>query len=297
LARALADGLWRELVLTPKPGLVDLEDAGSHPDLSFEIMERSVRWVGAHLAEVARAAARGEPLAAQVERARDAERRLRARFGTNTHKGALFLGGAAILACARAPDEGEAAFREALRAVAQDLRPLLAPEPTHGAAARARFGVGGILAEVGAGLPAVFEVALPAWRRARARGETGDAPAFRMLAGLMRSVEDTTALHRCGAAGLATLREDGAGLERALDAGDEVAFLRGRNAAWRARGLTMGGVADLLGVACGWLAHRGELEGAITHQPPCGQLSPRPVGWGRRPMVTGGARRVQRDER
>ena len=31
-----------ELYLTPKPGLVDLADNGSHPDLSVPIMERSI---------------------------------------------------------------------------------------------------------------------------------------------------------------------------------------------------------------------------------------------------------------
>src|SRR5512138_1994436 len=42
LALALADGLWHELVLTPKPGLVDLEDSGSHPDLTFDLMVQSI---------------------------------------------------------------------------------------------------------------------------------------------------------------------------------------------------------------------------------------------------------------
>jgi len=72
-------------------------------------------------------------------------------------------------------------------------------------------------------------------------------------------VEDTTALHRCGHAGLAALREDGARLDAALDAGAGADFLRGRSEAYRAMSLTMGGVADLLGVAHGWLADRGEL--------------------------------------
>jgi triphosphoribosyl-dephospho-CoA synthase len=187
---------------------------------------------------------------------------MRERFGTNTHKGALFLGGMVLVARARAACDDERALRAALGRAAGEVEPLLGNGGTHGAAARARFGVGGILREVACGLPSVFEVAVPAFRAAVARGEDGDAPSFRMLAALMRTVEDTTTLHRCGESGLATLRVDGARLEAALDEGGArggAAFLRERNAAYREANLTMGGVADLLGLAFGWLAWCGEL--------------------------------------
>ena len=50
---------------------------------------------------------------------------------------------------------------------------------------------------------------------------TGDEAArlFATLARLMQSVEDTTALHRCGRSGLARLREDGARLEHLVAEG------------------------------------------------------------------------------
>ena len=82
---------------------------------------------------------------------------------------------------------------------------------------------------------------------------------FAALARLMQTVEDTTALHRCGEAGLARIRADGARLEQLVDAGEHVSFLRERNASYRRMNLTMGGVADLLGVAFGWLAYRGDI--------------------------------------
>ena len=40
VAAALADGVKAELYLTPKPGLVDLHDCGSHDDLSLVVVER-----------------------------------------------------------------------------------------------------------------------------------------------------------------------------------------------------------------------------------------------------------------
>ena len=42
LADALVRGARAELDLTPKPGLVDRHDNGSHPDLSYELMRRSI---------------------------------------------------------------------------------------------------------------------------------------------------------------------------------------------------------------------------------------------------------------
>ncbi len=51
---------------------MDLADSGSHPDLSFALMERSLGLVRGYLLEVSVSLGRGEPLAAQVELARAA---------------------------------------------------------------------------------------------------------------------------------------------------------------------------------------------------------------------------------
>jgi triphosphoribosyl-dephospho-CoA synthetase len=260
LASALGEGLRRELDLTPKPGLVDREGCGAHRDLSFPLMERSIALVAAYLGEVAGSVARGAPLTAQVALARQAEGRMLEVLGTNTHKGAIFLGGLVLVADGRrGGGDDEASLRQAIGAVAIELAPLRGGGSTHGEAARRAFHVGGILAEAARGLPAVFEAALPAFRSTRARGQDEEAAAFAMLAALMQVVEDTTALHRCGPAGLLILREDGARLAGLVEAGSHLPFLRARSEAYRKLGLTMGGVADLLGLAFGWLGHRGEL--------------------------------------
>lgn len=268
LTPALVEGLRRELHLTPKPGLVDREDSGSHPDLSLALMERSIVLVGAYLDALRDSVERGEPLPAQIALARAAEQRMLARLGTNTHKGALFLGGLLVLAVARARTDDEGAVRRALAEVAGEVAAATAPRGTHGDLARTRHGVGGIVGEAAAGLPSVFEVAVPALRAALAGGAAPDDAAFLALARLMQAVEDTTALHRCGRAGLERLRRDGAGLERHLATGAHVPFLRKRNERYRRMNLTMGGVADLLGAALGWLAFRGELADA---EPPAGR--------------------------
>jgi len=274
LAQALAEGLRRELHLTPKPGLVDREGCGAHRDLSLPLMERSIDLVAAYLGEVAGSLGRGEPLAAQVALARRAEGRMLEQLGTNTHKGAIFLGGLVLVAEERRAGAGgdggevEAGLRRAIAAVAGELSPLRAAGSTHGEAARRAFHVGGILAEAARGLPAVFEAALPAFHTARRAGQDEEAAAFAMLAALMQVVEDTTALHRCGPAGLQTLRQDGARLASLVEAGSHLPFLRARSLEYRRLGLTMGGVADLLGLALGWLGHRGELTGGPPRRAP-----------------------------
>jgi triphosphoribosyl-dephospho-CoA synthetase len=227
-------------------------------------MERSILLVEAYLVEICASLAHGEPLGAQVAIARRAEERMLAELRTNTHKGAIFLGGLVLVALHRTGSGDDRALRPAVSSVARELAAVAAPRGTHGEAARRRFRVGGILREVEAGLPSIFEVALPAFRSAAARGEGEAAASFRMLASLMQTVEDTTALHRCGSAGLAQLRQDGARLDGLIATGAHVAFLRERNALYRRMGLSMGGVADLLGTAFGWLGHRGEIRISST---------------------------------
>jgi len=52
LADALVCGSREELALTPKPGLVDCVDSGSHPDLTFESMSRSIDLLPIYYAEL-----------------------------------------------------------------------------------------------------------------------------------------------------------------------------------------------------------------------------------------------------
>jgi triphosphoribosyl-dephospho-CoA synthetase len=223
-----------------------------------------------YLGEVAASAARGEPLATQVALGQAAEARMLATLGANTHRGAIFLCGLVVSATSRPGGAGGYAAGEVplSAAVARTAEALLAERAlpaSHGSAARRAFGVGGVVAEARSGLPSVFGAALPAWRAARGRGHGLDEAAFAAMAVLMEQVEDTTALHRGGAAGLARVRADGRELARRLEAGeDHLAFLAEANQAWRAERLTMGGVADLLGVTLGLLVHAGELPAAVA---------------------------------
>lgn len=263
LAAALLRGLTAELTLTPKPGLVDLWDNGSHADLSLPKMLASIELLGVYFDQLIRALTAGAGSGELIALGRAAEERMHARLGTNTHKGAIFLGGLLLLARFRAGGDEPESLRSVVVEVAEEIIAQLIPEASHGAAVRQNYQVGGILAEARAGLPSLFEVALPAWYQNQSHCGQPLRGSFAMLAALMQSVEDTTALHRCGRDGLERLRRDGHALERLLAWGhDPVPLLRQLNQDYRLLNLTMGGVADMLGLAFGYLDYLGEPVGA-----------------------------------
>ncbi|OGU12801.1 MAG: 2-(5'-triphosphoribosyl)-3'-dephospho CoA synthase [Geobacteraceae bacterium GWC2_58_44] len=257
----LVRGAFMELYLTPKPGLVDQYDSGSHPDLSLSRMEASLKIVSCYLLDLSRAVRGGEDLAEQVRIGSAAERAMLKTVGTNCHKGYIFLSGLLLSASSQAPRRDESALRRAVAGLATQFFAAEQSGASNGSLARSRFQTGGVRAEALGGLPSLFDEALPAFRREIASGGNRGSAVYAMLGRLMATVDDTTALHRCGRDGLLTLQEDGRILERLVaDREDFIGFLSERNDHYVSRNLTMGGVADLLALAFAWLSHTGELE-------------------------------------
>jgi triphosphoribosyl-dephospho-CoA synthase len=262
-AAALVAGATRELYLTPKPGLVDRADCGSHPDLTLAIMEQSIALVADYLAAIVRSLVSGEPFACQQQLGLEAERTLFRQLGTNTHKGYVFLSGMLLIARWHAPSSDEAALRATLGERAAAFFRTGASEATHGQRAREKYNAGGIIDEAVRGYPALFAEALPAFRRAIGQGRSEAAASFAMLARLMQTVDDTTTLHRGGAQALARLKRDGQALQTLIErGGDHPAFLVALNADYIGDNITLGGVADMLGLAFACLLAAGELAPA-----------------------------------
>lgn len=258
---AAAAALRDELRVHPKPGLVSPLDSGSHDDMDAALLARSIDALEPYFAELAAAGA----AAAGFERLRAigvaAEAAmLRATGGVNAHRGAIFalglLAAAAGHAAARgAPDDPSRLGARVRRLWGDALRAHRAGD-SHGSRVRARYAVGGALAEAAAGLPSVTEVALPALDGALAAGLDFDRAAVHALFRLMARLDDTNLLHRGGREGLALARERA---REFLAAG-------GAHAAhWRPRALAVhrefvrlrlspGGCADAL--AAGIFLHR-----------------------------------------
>jgi len=269
LAQDLVRGAFLELYLTPKPGLVDLNDNGSHSDLSVDRMEASLQIVSCYLTDLSDALSNGESLAFQVRLGTAAERTMLRTLGTNCHRGYIFLSGMFLSASARMPSLEVPLLREEIAALATRFFARGEYESTNGSKARAEYRVGGIRKEALSGFPSLFEQALPAFRNELASGGNRGTAVYAMLGRLMQTVEDTTALHRCGAHGLKIVQEDGQTLERLVAERDDfLSFLSTRNDEYVEKNLTMGGVADLLALALAWLSHTGELGVGAGHQAP-----------------------------
>jgi holo-ACP synthase CitX len=248
LASALADGARTELDVTPKPGLVDRIDNGSHPDLSFEDMSRSVDLLPVYFDELL---GLGDPpaLSECIAAGQRAERRMVEAIGANAHKGYIFLAGLVLLAARTAADP--VTLRSGIATLAREVlgaravRSATTVPPSNGDRVRADYGVGGIVRETLDGLPSVFERGLPALA-----SHAGDTSKHLLMATLMQTVEDTTAVHRCGPDGLARLRTDGLLLQRKIEgAEDYLPWLAALNDDYRRLGLTMGGVADCMALS------------------------------------------------
>jgi triphosphoribosyl-dephospho-CoA synthase len=262
--------LRRELDLTPKPGLVDRWDNGSHDDLDYGLMTRSIALLERYYGDCATALAAGCPVERLRELGIQAEQRMLRNLGTNTHRGAIFLGGLLLGGVHAAASREVGTVSDAVAAGAYRLFATNLPRHTKGGRARSRYRVGGIVREALDGFPSVFRIGVPALREAGRLGLDDRDALFLAMARLMQTVEDTTTLRRGGPPALVRLRKDGAGLEERLRAGvDPIAFLVRINGLYRGWRLTMGGVADLLGLCIAWSTFEADFSAAISIESGC----------------------------
>jgi triphosphoribosyl-dephospho-CoA synthase len=246
LAANLHLGALRELDVTPKPGLVDRRDCGSHPDLSYAAMRASVDLLPLYYEQILAHHRQQRPFEDFVQVGIDAENRMTRQIHTNAHKGFIFLSGVVLMA-ACASDGQAALLRPKIAEIASGFFTRFGSPASHGAGVRDRHGMGGVRAEAERGLPAVFEHGWPRYREALEAGWTPEHAAFYLMAILMQQVEDTTAVHRCGLEGLGRLRQDGARLQKTLESQQTPeTMLAALNLDYRLSGLTMGGVADCM---------------------------------------------------
>lgn len=250
-ASALVDGIKAELFLTPKPGLVDLADVGSHPDLSLVAMVRSVALLRDYLRRLALAIHQQRPFSELQTIGQTAEQRMLTELGSNSHRGGIFLSGLLLYAYADCGSERPDRLSHTVALHAVRYFQQTRNSTSNGQLARQRYQTGGIISECLNGLPGVFKVALPVLR---ANGGDFQRGCYLAMARLMQYCDDTTCLHRGGQTGLERMRRAGAELEQSLLSGsDPQPLLRQFNEDFRSKNLTMGGVADLLGLTFGYL--------------------------------------------
>ena len=179
LAILATQSLLHEVALAPKPGLVDRFDKGSHSDMDFSTFLNSTAALSVSFKKIADFA-----YAFSGDNPKEALPKLRLigleieadmfaqTHGVNTHKGAIFLLGFSIFVSAylfsKASFTNEK-FVSVIQNMNGDLvarelgKKLYLGKETHGEACYRRFGKKGqgIRGEIQAGMPCVFQKALP----------------------------------------------------------------------------------------------------------------------------------------
>lgn len=258
--------LLDEVCTTPKPGLVDRENSGSHRDMDIFTFNASASALAPYFLQCA---AIGQDTRTQLPE--DTFRELRAAGiqaeqsmfsatgGINTHKGAIFTLGTVCGAVGRlwTPEHPcrdlkrilEACAQMTKEAVEQDFAAMSASGEgvTVGQRLYLEHGLTGIRGEVAGGLPSVSEVGLPAFRQALAEGKSrNDAVAIALLH-LIAKVTDTNMIAR-GGMDLAREAMEQVGELLEQNPMPEPELIRQLDKMFVQKNLSPGGCADLLAV-------------------------------------------------
>lgn len=200
--------LLYEVSVTPKPGLVDRDNCGSHADMDFFTFSRSAAalapWFRKLTLQGIRSCAGSSETAFQALNyvGRQAERAMfRATGGVNTHKGAIFSLGLLCGAAGTVFGSGRPVSTErVLRQCAALARSSSRREQSQTAGNRAfrTHGVAGIRGEAAAGFPTVQTVGMPILRSLLAEGRGPDEAGGITLLHLISEAEDTCLISRAG---------------------------------------------------------------------------------------------------
>ncbi|MET0638063.1 MAG: triphosphoribosyl-dephospho-CoA synthase [Chitinophagaceae bacterium] len=205
IALFAVEALLEELHLTPKPGLVDRLDNGSHGDINLETMEASAYTLHECFYEIAVAAACKQPSQQLREQmaaiGRYGEQKMFKVAGNcNTHKGAIWalglLTGAAslLLTQPRSVVVKRGDFLTTAGRIAAYEDRHVEWKSTHGSKVRQRYKVRTAREEAMECFPVLQYTALPAWDRYDQEPE--NIRRLNVLIALMSVVDDTCILHR-----------------------------------------------------------------------------------------------------
>lgn len=217
-ARLATKALLDEAHTTPKPGLVDEHNSGSHTDMDLAAFERSADalspyWERCFRLGMETAARPPEDTFPLLQAAGlEAEQAmLAATGGVNTHKGAIFLLGLLCGAMGRLWDPAAPCRDPA--ALGHECGTMTAPHmEAHWACLRAhpetaatagdrfflQYGLSGARGEAAQGLPGVLEIALPAYEGALSAGLDPNQAGVTALLHLIARGVDTNMVRRGG---------------------------------------------------------------------------------------------------
>ena len=251
--RLCAKALREEVNTTPKPGLVDLHDNGSHQDMNVLTFYQSTYAVAPYLTAMFQAGRRysKEDIFPVIRRIGiDAEKEMLERTEhVNTHKGMIFSMGI-ILACAGYLYEqtGRYVPEEILSFASEISKPIMEQdflrmdqkEPeSHGEKLYRKYGIRGVRGQAMDGFPELKE-ALACGRREYPDRNTRN---LHILLSVMKNLDDTNILSRGTMEDMKYVRQASGEL---LEKGITMQALQGMNEEFVRRNISPGGAADML---------------------------------------------------
>lgn len=209
-----SSALEKEVKTTPKPGLVDLNNTGSHRDMDISTFEKSIESLRSYWADCFKTGVShrdSECFSLLRERGKEAEKAmLEATGGVNTHKGAIFLLGTLCCACGRLwtayrmctdpltlTGECSNLYRqtsvEDYKAITEKKGPL-----TRGEEFYLKYNLKGARGELENGFKSVLDTALPVYEKALSESFSENDSAVFALLSLIALGEDTNMISRGG---------------------------------------------------------------------------------------------------
>lgn len=262
IALIAVQSLIDEVHTTPKPGLVDRRNNGSHHDMDIRLFEISAGalqpyfktcvQIGQETAHLAP----DETFSSLRNAGLHAEKAMfHTTGGVNTHKGAIYTLGVLCGSIGRlwSAEKPIADWDDLLTECGNMVRTSVAADlasadgKTAGQQLYLKYGICGIRGEVANGLPSVRNIGLPCFQQSLADGfSKNDAGVYTLLQ-LIANVADTNLYHRGGKDGAQWAIKSAGGLLSATPY-PAIRQVEALDDAFIARNLSPGGCADLLAV-------------------------------------------------
>lgn len=266
---AAVGAMGDEVEATPKPGLVDRSNSGSHKDMDYGTFTRSIEALKPFFRSMAEISASWKgspenlfkalrPVGVQAETVM-----FEATKGINTHKGQIFSLGVSLGAWCLLKRRGEDSIEALSDCVSKMTMGLaeaeLSPERdrrTHGEKVYGAYGVKGIRGEAEKGFPTAFSIGFPVLEKALQSGFSKNEALVKSLLAIMGSLEDSNVYRRGGPSAADWVRRTA---RKLLD--DPLTFrdpdlseIKAFDRKMILRNISPGGAADMLALSA--FAHR-----------------------------------------
>ena len=242
IAHLATQALQAELDTTPKPGLVDKDNNGAHRDMDYALMQRSIHTLHPYFVQLALlGCADALPTHTSIrDIGIEAEKAmLSATNGVNTHKGALFSMGLAVVAAAH--EKNTNSLQTTIKALAACFPDT---NGTHGSKAKllskGTTAIKGALDNAREGYEMLFAEWLPFY--IERRKEHDAYTLHKTLLRIMCDLDDTNVIYRTDLATAEEVKQEA----RALLDSFSKAALKDMDRRYTARNISPGGAADML---------------------------------------------------